>query len=301
MLAAPGEHSGGHGFARTSIYLTPAMPAAPLAGIAIAEGLHLYGELAQATSHLAEDQLKQARQAVQLGAHAAAVVATTAVHAIESVALTGTDLAINVHQDGKVVLEHAIHAYDAARHAVSQGADVIAHATQRTGETFHAFAERTDAAYAESAMLRGQAISATADILMHRSPSPAHEDAATAGRHDPRHPDSSLHGLYNELYRRIPDAGENRLLQFTAACHAHHIGIHNLGAIHLDEANATMHFDGNDLWARPVHLDFSQPSPPPERSIRHILQHDQQQAQMMGQIHVQHQTQPGPVPAGPAF
>ena len=291
------------GVRHASIGMAPAMPAAPLADMALAEGMHLHGELAQAASQLAEEQMKQARQTVQLGAHAAAEAATTAVHGIESVALTGADLAINTYQGGKAALEHTGHAYEAARRTVSQGADAIAHGAQRAGEALHAFAEHTGAAYAESAMLRGQAISATADALMHRPPSNARTGATAPNHHDPRHPGNSLHGLYNELHWRIPDAGEQRLLQFTAACHAHHIGAHNLGAIHLDEARATMHFNGNDIWARPVSVNFSQPSPPPEQSIQHIQQHDQQQAQLMGQIHTRNQAQQqqGPAPGGPIF
>jgi len=287
---------------QASTYMTPGMPAAPLAGMALAEGMHLHGELAEATSRLVAEQVKQGKQTVQLSAHVAAGVATTAVHGVESLALSGADLAINTYQGGKAALEHTAQAYEAARHTVSRGVDAVGHAAQRAGETLHAFAERTGAAYAESTMLRGQAISATADALMHRSPSDARTDAATPNRHDPRHPDSSLHGLYNKLHWRIPDAGEQRLLQFTAACHVHHIDAHNLGAIHLDEARATMHFNGNDILARPVSVNFSQPSPPPEQSIRHIQQHDQQQAQLMGQLHAQNQAQQqGPAPGCPAY
>jgi len=285
-----------------SSYLTPASPAAPLAGLALAEGVHLHGELAEAAGHLAAEQARQIRQTVELGAHATAGVATTAVHAAESATLIGANLAASAYQDGKAALEHTAKAYETARHAISRGVDAVGHAAQRAGETLHAFAERTGAAYAESTMLRGQAISATADALMHRSPSDTRTDAATPNRHDPRHPESSLHGLYNELHWRIPDAGEQRLLQFTAACYANHIGNHNLGAIHLDEARATMHFGGNDIWARPVSVSLSQPSPPPEQSIQHIQQQDQQQAQLMSRLHAQNPTQQqDPAPGYPAY
>ena len=283
---------------QASTYIAPGMPAAPLAGMALAEGVHLHGELAQAAGHLAAEQVKQARQTVELGAHAAAVAATTTVHAAESVTLTSADLAINAYQGGKAALEQTSHAYEAARDAVSRGVDAVGHATQQASETLRAFAERTGAAYAESATLRGQAISAAADALMHRSASDARTNVATPGHHDPRQPDSSLHGLYNELHRRIPDAGEQRLLQFTAACHAHHINARSLGTIHLDEANATMHFSGNDIWSRPVSVNFSQPSPPPEQSIQHI----QQQAQLTGRLHAQNQAQQqGPAQGCPAY
>lgn len=287
---------------QASTYMAPGMPAAPLAGMAVAEGMHLHGELTEAASRLAAEQVKQGKQTVQHGAHVATGVATTAVHGVESLTVAGADLAINAYQGGKAALEQTTQAYEAARGAMSRGVDAVGHAAQRTGETLRAFAERTGAAYAESTMLRGQAISAATDALLHRSPSDARTDAVTPNHHDPRHPDSSLHGLYNELHRRIPDAGEQRLLQFTAACHAHHIDTHNLGAIHLDEANATMHFSGNDIWSRPVNVNFSQPSPSPEQSIRHIQQHDQQQAQLMGRLHAQNQVQQqGPAPGCPSY
>lgn len=283
-----------------STRMTPVMPTAPLAGMALAEGMHLYGEAAQAAGHLANEAMKQGKQNVQLAAHMAAGAATAIAHNAESAVLTSADLGARIYHGGEAALEHATQAYDAARRTVSRGTDAVEHAAQRTGETLRAFAERAGAAYAESTMLRGQAISAASDALMHWSPSDARKDAATPDRHDPRHPDSSLHGLYNELHRRIPDASERRLLQFTAACHAHRIDARSLGAIHLDETNATMHFSGNDIWARPVDVNFSHASPTPEQSIQHIRQHDQQQAQVMNQIHTQQQAQqPGSQLGGP--
>jgi len=64
-----------------------------------------------------------------------------------------------------------------------------------------------------------------------------------------------------------------------------------------------MHFSGNDLWARPASVNFSQPSPTPEQSIRHIQQRDLQQAQAMEQIRAMSQTQLQQEPArgSPAF
>jgi len=280
-----------------STRMTPVLPTAPLAGLALAEGMHLHGEVAQATGHLATAVMQHAEQDVQLAAHMVAGAATMATHQAESVALMSANLGVRIGHGSEAALQHATHAYDAARRAVSRETDAVEHAAQHTGEALHAFAERTGAAYAENTLLRGQTISATADALMHRPPADAGNAAAAPNHHDPRHPDSSLHGLYNELHRRIPDAGEQRLLQFTAACHAHHISAHNLGAIHLDEANATMHFNGNDIWARSVSVNFSQPSPPPEQSMLHIQQHDQQQAQVMGQIHAQQGSQRG----GPTY
>jgi hypothetical protein len=75
-----------------------------------------------------------------------------------------------------------------------------------------------------------------------------------------------------------------------------------LGAIHLDEANATLHFSGNDLWAQAFGVDLRQLSPPPGRSIQDIQQHDQRLAQMMmGESRAQNRArQKGTVPGAPA-
>ena len=289
---------------RTGFDVAPIMPTAPLAGMALAEGVHLHGELAQAVGHFADEQAKHARQAVQFGTHVAAVATTTIVHTAESNIVDGADLAQGAYRGGKAAFDRTVQAYESASQAVSQGVDAIGRAAQRAGDSIHGFAEHTGAAYAESMTLRGQALAATTDALTHRISGETHVSAAAPNRSDPRQAGSPLHELYNELHRRIPDAGERRLLQFTAACHAHHINERNLGAIHLDEATATMHFNGNDIWARPVGVNFSQPSPPPEQSIQHIRQHDQQQAQWMGRMHAQQQAQPaqslGTAQAGPA-
>jgi putative peptidoglycan binding protein len=120
------------------------------------------------------------------------------------------------------------------------------------------------------------------------------------GLEDPRHPDSPNHGLYNELQRRIPDASENRLLQFTTACHTNKITADNLAMIYLDESGMKIGFFGSSLLSTPATVDLNTPPPRPQQAIQHIQHYDQQQAQMMGQIHAQNaqinaQAQQGPM------
>jgi peptidoglycan hydrolase-like protein with peptidoglycan-binding domain len=124
------------------------------------------------------------------------------------------------------------------------------------------------------------------------------------GVDDPRNALNPNHGLYEKLQQRIPDASEERLLQFTAACHANKITGENLSTIHLDETNMKMNFHGSSFLSTPATVDLSTPPPQPQQAIQQIQQHDQQQAQMMGQIQAQNaqpnqQATQGPVPGSP--
>jgi putative chitinase len=76
----------------------------------------------------------------------------------------------------------------------------------------------------------------------------------TPGLDDPRNVLNSEHALYNALKARIPDASENRLVQFTAACHTNKITTENLGEIQFDRVNGQMKFDGGAslLATRPL-------------------------------------------------
>ncbi|UKE51477.1 peptidoglycan-binding protein [Xanthomonas translucens] len=113
----------------------------------------------------------------------------------------------------------------------------------------------------------------------------------TLGQYDPRNPENSNHALYSELHRRIPDASENRLLQFTAACHSNKITADNLSTVYLDEANMKIGFAGSSLLSTPTLVDLNARPPQPEQSIQQIQQHDQQQAQMIAQTQMQMQMQ----------
>jgi peptidoglycan hydrolase-like protein with peptidoglycan-binding domain len=124
------------------------------------------------------------------------------------------------------------------------------------------------------------------------------------GVDDPRNALNPNHGLYEKLQQRIPDASEERLLQFTAACHANKITGENLSTIRLDETNMKMNFHGSSFLSTSATVDLSTPPPQPQHAIQQIQQHDQQQAQMMGQIQAQNaqpnqQATQGPVPGSP--
>lgn len=107
------------------------------------------------------------------------------------------------------------------------------------------------------------------------------------GPDDPRNTLNPNHGLYEKLQQRIPDASEERLLQFTAACHANKITGDNLSRIHLDETNMKIGFHGSSFLSTPATVDLNTPPPQPQQAIQQIQQHDQQQAQMMGLIQAQ--------------
>jgi peptidoglycan hydrolase-like protein with peptidoglycan-binding domain len=99
-------------------------------------------------------------------------------------------------------------------------------------------------------------------------------------RSDPRSPDSPHHDLYNELQRCLPEAAEDRLVQFTAVCHRHRITAGNLSELHLDEDRNTLSIDSDDLMSTPAVVDLSVAAPEPGQSIRQIQQFDQQMDQI---------------------
>jgi hypothetical protein len=100
----------------------------------------------------------------------------------------------------------------------------------------------------------------------------------TPGMDDPRHPANPNHALFNELKERFPDASENRLLQFTAACHVEDINERNLQRVVFDQERGLVGFGSGGLTRGTAIIDVKQPSPQPEQSIQQIQQYDQQQA-----------------------
>lgn len=127
---------------------------------------------------------------------------------------------------------------------------------------------------------------------------------SVTGIDDPRNRLNPNHGLYEKLQQRIPDASEERLLQFTAACHANKITGDNLSTIHLDEKNMKIGFHGASFLSTPATVDLSIPPPQPQQAMQQIQQHDSQQAQMSGQIQAQNaqfnqQAAQGPMPGIP--
>jgi len=87
---------------------------------------------------------------------------------------------------------------------------------------------------------------------------------------DPRSVLSANHGLYAALQRRIPDASEERLLQFTAACRSSGITAGNLGRIHLDESARSLIFAASWPPGALAQVDLKQPAPLAEQSIQRL-------------------------------
>lgn len=106
---------------------------------------------------------------------------------------------------------------------------------------------------------------------------------AQQSRSDPRNPNSTDHALYNEFQRCMPDASEERLMQFTAVCHQHRINAGNLSGLHMDYDSMTLNIDTHGLMATPAVVDMSVPPPESEQSIRQIQQFDQQMDQIAQQ------------------
>ncbi len=102
-------------------------------------------------------------------------------------------------------------------------------------------------------------------------------------RSDPRNPDSADHALYNKLQSCLPEATEERLMQFTAACHRHRINAGNLGGLHMDYDSMTLTIGSHGLMATPAVVDMSTPPPESEQSIKQIQQFDQQMDQIAQQ------------------
>jgi hypothetical protein len=107
------------------------------------------------------------------------------------------------------------------------------------------------------------------------------------GRNDPRHEDHPQHGLYKQLERCVPEASEDRLLQFTAACHASRITAGNLYDVRIDEDRMTIEFIGTGFRTRPALVDLDKAPPFPEQAIEQIQQHDQRQAQILEEVRAQ--------------
>ena len=106
---------------------------------------------------------------------------------------------------------------------------------------------------------------------------------APQSRSDPRNPNSTDHALYNELQRCLPNASEERLMQFTAACHQHRITAGNMSGVHMDYDSMTLTIDSHGLTATPAVVDMSVPPPESEQSVRQIQQFDQQMDQILQQ------------------
>ena len=123
-------------------------------------------------------------------------------------------------------------------------------------------------------------------------------DRQTHSLHDPRNPDSRHHALYKELERRLPESSDERLMQFTAACHRHRIKANDLSGIHVNYDNMTLNLDSVGFMATPAKVDLSLPPPESEQSLQQMRQFDQQMEQIMQQSQQHAQAIQGPVMGG---
>ncbi|KRA33046.1 hypothetical protein ASD68_08295 [Rhodanobacter sp. Root627] len=240
-----------------------------------AEGLartsHLAGQAAHATGQFVAGLGQELKHGVEQGVHAYASAVQSGVHQAEATLVHRIDSSIENHARLGEMMDAVGHAYSDAKRTMSHGIDA---AEQAAGEAYDTLSHpgrwfgQTPAASQPAESLPDQVRAVVpAD--------PAHEVS------DPRRPDGTNHALYNELHRRIPDASEARLLQFTAACHAHEITAHNLQQVHFDRAGGQMLFRGSGMLATPASVDLRVPSPQPQQSILQIQQYDQQ-PQMAG-------------------
>lgn len=104
------------------------------------------------------------------------------------------------------------------------------------------------------------------------------------------------------LETRLPDAAEDRLMQFTAACHMKGITDRNLGDIYLLEAIGAIQFSPSWPPGPSAMVDLNAPMPAPQQAVEQIQAFDQQQAVQQVEFQAQQaqiNQQQGPVVGGP--
>jgi hypothetical protein len=131
------------------------------------------------------------------------------------------------------------------------------------------------------------------------APAPGARSEASPGPDDPRNPLHRDHALYSLLQRRLPDASEDRLVQFTAACHMKGITDKNLGDIYLLEAAGVIQFSLSWPPLPSALVDLNAPMPTPQQAMQQVKSYDQQQAIRQAEFQAQIDQQQGPVLGGP--
>ncbi len=256
----------------------------------IAQASHLTGKAADAVGEFGAGQWQSAKHAVEQGAHLAGQVDTKAAHVVEAGAVMGIDAVSDTYQSTKTNLQALGHAASDGAHRVEKGASEVYDTLTHPGQWF-------DHTTAPSVASPKHATSAPLHPQTHAN-TPADPGHA---RNDPRHSDHPDHALYSQLKQRVPQAGENRLLQFTAACHTNKITDQNLGSIRIDDQAGVVHFATKGLEARTASVDIKEPSPQPAQSIQHVQQYDQHHVQINTQINAQIHAQNAQAPQGPTL
>jgi hypothetical protein len=279
------------------VHAMPLSPLAPLVGLAAGEAAHLHGQAVDVAGHFVGSQFESAKGAVEQAAHNIAHAVVEKIHApgFQAGAANVVNRVINTYHEAQTIGQ----AYEAAKQSVAHGIEnterAVGHACDtltHPGQWFHheTSAETSHASSGTGSMpSSNQAVTPAGSSFSHN---------------DPRHPDNPLHALHQQLKERIPEAGEQRLLQFTDACHTCGIDDRNLGEIAFDRRGGHIAFHPSFIGQVAV-VDIKQPSPPAAQSIRHIQQTDQQQMQINAQVQQQAQIpvpiQQGPVLGGPTM
>jgi hypothetical protein len=236
---------------------------------------HLAGQATKVTADYAAAKVHQVEQTVQRDAHIAAEATKAVVHAGEVAAVGAADYAINTYEDAKaaaqVLGDRATQAYEATRQTVSQGIDAAEHnASQAYDKLTHPeqWFQNTPSAPAQT--------------------NPAHAPAKPDNsRYDPRNPASPDHGLFNAMKEYFPGTSDDRLLQFTAACHERGINEKNLQTVFYNDQKGVVLFSSRGLLSETTVIDVKPAPPPAEQSIQQIQHHDQQQALNQAQYQTQ--------------
>lgn len=118
------------------------------------------------------------------------------------------------------------------------------------------------------------------------------------GLDDPRNARNPDHALYAMLKGRIPDACEERLVQFTAACHMKRITADKLEGIYLDETANSITFAAKLPLGVMATVDLKQPLPTPEQATQQVQHYDMQRTQQAQLDAQMAQQQNGPSMSG---
>lgn len=127
---------------------------------------------------------------------------------------------------------------------------------------------------------------------------PEAASARTVSPHDdPRHPH---HELYAELKQRLPQASEDRLAQFAAACHMSGIKPGNLGDIQAPSADRIVFLPARVAGGTLAQVDLSAPPPAQHETLRQVDAYDRQ-TQWMAQSQEAQRHSEGRSHQGPAL
>jgi hypothetical protein len=293
----------------------PLSPGAGVLGLAAGEAAHLHGQAVAAAGRFVDSQLQSAKGAVEQGASILADAAVAKMHdpGLQAGAVDRVNHVIDTYGTVQTAALAATETYRAAEHVAATGVEAVKEAAlqgfvtagqvvrQGIGAVEQA-ASRTDGMLAQpgrSALRDAPSVQADVSSVALPSYAGAATSADVGHLHgDPRRPENPDHALYGELHRRIPEASENRLLQFTAACHAKGITSENLEWVHLDEKNHAVVLGSGGLTPQFATVDISLPSPKPAQSIQQMLDFDAGQALLNQQIQQQLQRIDMQVPQG---